>query len=195
MDERRERWDSRYAGGTQPPPGPLPLLRQFAHLLPRAGRALDLACGRGGNALYLARRGLDVSAWDYSQAAVTGLAAQAHGLSLVAENRDVVADPPPEAAFDVICVGHFLERSLCPAISAALRPGGLLFYQTFVRERVAPIGPSNPAFLLAPNELLALFAALRVRYYREEGTAGDRRRGVRNVAQLVAQACERPPDR
>ena len=185
-EELREKWDRRYADALETPP-PIAVLTENAHLLPDRGRALDLACGLGGNALYLARRGLQVSAWDLSPVAVAALVASAGRLDLVAEARDVTAQPPPADRFDVICVGHFLERALCPRIADALRPGGLLFYQTFTRERVGDGGPSTVSFRLETNELLRLFPGLILRFYRDEGCIGDTARGFRNYAQMVAQ--------
>ena len=183
----REKWDARYreaaTAGTA-----CAVLADNAHLLPVNGRALDLACGLGGNALLLARHGLETRAWDLSHVAIERLnaTAAAEGLALDAEVRDVVAEPPPPASFDVIVVSHFLERDLCPALAAALRSGGLLFYQTFTRERVSEDGPKNPDYRLLPGELLARFPWLRVIVYRDEGTLGDTAHGFRNQAQLVA---------
>ena len=185
-DDQREKWDRRYADALETPP-PIAVLTENAHLLPKRGRALDLACGLGGNALYLARRGLHVSAWDLSPVAIAALAASARGLDLAAEARDVTAHPPPADRFDVICVGHFLERALCRQIADALRPGGLLFYQTFTRERVDEGGPSTDRFRLETSELLSLFPGLILRFYRDEGCIGDTGRGFRNYAQMVAQ--------
>jgi hypothetical protein len=62
-----------------------------------------------------------------------------------------------------------------------------LFYQTFSLERVDETGPGNASYRLATNELLELFPQLLVRFYRDEGRAGDRSRGFRNRAQLVAE--------
>lgn len=185
-DETRAKWDARHAEAAGIAP-PLDVLVDNRHLLPSAGQALDIACGLGGNALFLAREGLHVDAWDISPVAIERLAQAAAGLDVTAGVRDVVAAPPPADAYDVICVGHFLERHLCPAIAAALRPGGMLFYQTWTRERVDDSGPGDGPFRLDPNELLQLFAGLRVRVYRDEGTAGDVTHGFRNRAQLVAQ--------
>ncbi len=185
-EDLREKWDRRYENALATPP-PIAVLTENAHLLPDRGRALDLACGLGGNALYLARRGLQVSAWDLSPVAVAALVASAGGLDLSAEARDVTAHPPPPDLFDVICVGHFLERALCSHIADALRPGGLLFYQTFTRERVDDGGPSTASFRLETNELMRLFSGLILRFYRDEGCIGDTGRGFRNYAQMVAQ--------
>jgi SAM-dependent methyltransferase len=185
-DDLRCKWDARYAGAAGVAP-PLEVLAENAHLLPARGDALDIACGLGGSALYLAQRGLRTLAWDQSPMAVAALQRVAGELPLEAQVRDVVAMPPEPERFDVICVGHFLERDLCLRIAAALRPGGLLFYQTFSLERVDDSGPGTQRFRLEVNELLRLFAGLTVRFYRDEGTLGDIARGFRNRAQLVAQ--------
>lgn len=186
----REKWDRIYQ--EQPDSGlpePAAVLAENAHLLPDSGVALDVACGRGGNALFLARRGLVTMAWDLSPAAIHRLAASADGLPLNAAVRDVIAAPPPPDSADVIVVSRFLNRGLAPALSAALRPGGLLFYQTFARDRVSGRGPSNPEFRLAANELLQLFGTLRVVFYREEGKIGDLAAGFRDEAQFIGLRC------
>ena len=139
--------------------------------------------------MFLARQGLSVDALDVSPLAVARLNdyARAQGLALTARVADLVESGLPTATYDLVVVVRFLERSLCPAIAAALRPGGLLFYQTFTRERTGP-GPSNPDFLLAPGELARLFGELRTVYYREDGLLGDTRVGLRGEALLVARA-------
>lgn len=184
----QEKWDQRYRDRSDPPE-PVRVLAENRHLLPVTGTALDLACGLGGNALCLAATGLSTSAWDLSPVAISKLIdfATARGLALRAEVRDVVSAPPGPASFDVIVVSWFLERSLAPVLVAALRPGGLLFYQTFTLARVDSTGPDNPRFRLATGELLTLFQALRPRVYREEGRLGDLGRGWRNAALLVAE--------
>jgi SAM-dependent methyltransferase len=189
VDALRARWDQRHAAAADIGV-PAEVLLQNAHLLPAQGVALDLACGRGANALWLAEHtGLEVHAWDFSPTAVTGLeaAARARGLRLSAAVRDVAARPPEPDRFDVVVVAHFLERAIVPALIASLRPGGVLLYQTFGREAVSERGPATPEWRLARNELLGLFAGLIVRAYREEGTLGDTARGLRDLAYLVAE--------
>ena len=182
-------WDQRHAAA--PDIGvPAAVLLDNAHLLPAHGVALDLACGRGANALWLAEHtGLEVHAWDLSPVGIARLQAVAEerGLVVTAEVRDVVACPPQPAGCDVLVVTHFLERAIVPALIAGLRPGGLLLYQTFGREAVSERGPSTPEWRLARNELLDLFAGLIVRAYREEGRLGDTSRGLRDLAYLVAE--------
>ncbi|GAB4300776.1 MAG: hypothetical protein Kow0096_21090 [Thiohalomonadaceae bacterium] len=183
------KWDARYRDASVGDGEPVRVLRDYAHLLPGHGRALDLACGLGANALLLAAHGLDTLAWDISAVAVDKLNthARGHDLPLHAEVRDLTQHGLPEHHFDVIVVSRYLERSLCPAIQAALKPGGLLYYQTWTRARVGEHGPGNPAFRLARNELLHLFSALDVIAYREEDSVGDTARGLRDEAYLVAQ--------
>lgn len=187
-NQAQEKWNRRYAEA-EAMPRVAQVLYENRHLLPATGEALDLACGLGGNALFLAEAGLRVQAWDISSVAIEALQsrASADDLPLQATVRDVSAQPPAASSFDVIVVSRFLMRDLAPALCAALRPGGLLFYQTFVQDKVSPQGPSNPDFLLAENELLSLFAPLQTRVYREEGTLGDTTQGLRNEALLVAR--------
>ena len=185
----RAKWDRIYTDGAEKSVETCRVLSSHSHLLPAEGEALDLACGRGGNALYLAARGLVTHAWDISPVAVKALSdrARRNGLPLVAQQRDVSAHPPEPETFDIIVVSRFLDRTLAPAICAALRERGLLFYQTFIREKTADTGPNNPAYRLEANELLRLFQSLHLIYYHEEGNVGDTSRGFRNEAMLVAQ--------
>lgn len=183
-----EKWNIRH-GNTAEIPSPALVLAENRHLLPPRGRALDLACGLGSNALLLAEQGLETLAWDSSPVAIERLRALAtkRSLPVRGEVRDVEKWPPPADSFDVIVVCHFLERTLAPFLAKALRPNGLLFYQTWTRTRVDESGPDDPLLRLQDNELLILFSDLTVRIYREEGSIGDITRGFRNKAMLVAQ--------
>lgn len=168
-DAIREKWDARYRDSHSSAASIAEVLTNNAHLLLTEGRALDLATGLGGNALYLAEHGFEVHAWDISPVAIDKLnsRAQQQSLTLHTQVRDCVAQPPEPDSFDLIIVSRFLERTLCPAIAAALRPGGLLFYQTYTREKQGGEGPNNPHFLLATGELLKLFSELEVVTYQE----------------------------
>jgi tRNA G37 N-methylase Trm5 len=133
---------------------------------------------------------LETVAWDISPVAIERLEAYAanEGLTnLSAQVRDVEQLPPPPASFDLIIVSYYLERALIPDLIDALLPGGLIYYQTFTQLAVSDLGPSNPAYRLADNELLQLFSGLKLRYYREENRLGNLHAGVRDVAMLVAE--------
>ncbi|MFV2056014.1 MAG: class I SAM-dependent methyltransferase [Thiohalomonadales bacterium] len=191
-DSKKKRdWDAYYRDlniGSEIPE-PVRVLREYAYLLPAKGEALDIACGLAGNAFFLARQGLETSAWDSAEFALRRVReiARTHKLSLQLEQRDVEQRPPAKNSFDVLVVSRFLSRPLANKLITALRPNGLLFYQTFMLEKSPDIGPSNPKFLLQNNELLRLFADLRLLVYKELGFVGDKRQGLRNEALLVAR--------
>ena len=187
--DAQQHWNAHYQRPVHAPHAAY-VLWENQHLLPATGRALDLACGAGGNALLLAAHGLETWAWDIADAAVARVqaVAQQWGVVLHTEVRDVVTCPPLPGSFDVIVVSRFLERRLVPALIDALTPEGLLFYQTFTHLTVGAVwGPTNPAYRLAPQELLTLFQPLHVLVYRAEGRVGDTTHGLRNEAMLVAQ--------
>lgn len=181
------KWNSRYREREVESREVSEVLAENQHLLPKSGKALEIACGLGANALFLAEQGLEVDAWDISPVAIDKLQqfCKQRGITLNSVTRDVCREPLPVESYDVIVVSYFLERKLAPALIRALQPGGLLFYQTHIRDKVDDSGPANEAFLLARNELLSLFSDLTVLVYREEGRVGDIRRGFRNRAMLV----------
>lgn len=191
-DATQEKWDRIYSERGEEHGRAVRVVEENLHLLPASGKGLELACGLASNSFALAAHGMVMEAWDISAVAaerVNQRAAQM-GASVSASARDVVTHPPVAGEYDVVVVSHFLDRTLIPAIISALKPGGLLFYQTFTQTRVAAGGPSGNDWRLADGELLTLFAALRPLVYREEGLAGDTRQGFRNEALLVAQ---KPP--
>ncbi len=181
------KWDCIY--GQADSSVPIEVLLNNTFLLPAEGVALDLACGLGANALLLAEHGLDTHAWDVSSVALAKLTqnAQNKSLKLTIKQLFIEADKLPKNSFDVIVLGHFLDRSLCDAIMDSLKPDGLLFYQTYVREKVGSKGPNNPVFLLARNELLELFSPLKVLVYRENSRVGNLACGERNEALFIGQ--------
>lgn len=137
MDEDRVRWDERYAarGGASPAspqaPEALALLDEgMLAQLPTGGRALDIACGAGSQSLWLAERGMEVTALDVSPLAIalTDAAAREHGVAdrIDARVHDLDDGLPPDVvdiAF-VVCQ-RFRGRDLSPQIARALSPGGL----------------------------------------------------------------------
>lgn len=189
MSDISEKWDQRYLSATDNFPQPASVLKEYSHLIPPHGIALDIACGLGGNALFLAKTGLSVHAWDISNVAIEKL--KTHALSkqqqIMTQVRDVIAQPPAKECFDIIVVSYFLDRSLAKSIHDALRPNGLLFYQTFTRNKATEAGPKNPDFLLSENELLKLFGELHLLAYREEGVDGNIKQGFRNEALFVGK--------
>lgn len=179
-------WDEKHRRegieGTLPP---APVVRELLPLLP-AGPALDLACGCGRHALLLAEQGFSVTAADWSPVALEILEQQARagGVEFARKSggepilpcnwgiEAICADLQnailPDAAFSLILCIHYLERGLMPSMARALRPGGMLLFETYTTAQLAfQGGPRNPAYLLAPGELRECFPSLEFIFYRE----------------------------
>ncbi|MFT7234913.1 MAG: tellurite methyltransferase [Methylophagaceae bacterium] len=184
----QQKWDDIYQQ-QKAKPCVAEVLQHNHYLLPEQGVALDLACGLGANALMLAEKGLEVMAWDISPVAIESLKQNAieRGVVIDTQVRDVLVSPPKANSLDVLVVSLFLARELCPKLIAALRPGGLLFYQTYCQHKVSDGGPNNLDYLLEDNELLRLFPDLKLRVYREESLLGQYEMGMRNQAWMMAE--------
>jgi tellurite methyltransferase len=161
--ERIDRWNERYSArqGLHDlvPSSPLPAA--ISGVAP--GLALDLACGAGRHALYLAQHGWQVVAVDGSQVGIDLLRQEAQRLKLLERITTHVADlesEPPgfvidAARYDLICDFYYLHRPLFPAIRDGVRPGGRFVAAIHILSSgEAP--HMNPAFLLHPGELLSL---------------------------------------
>ena len=191
--KRIAKWNARYAaGGEAREAGPLPLVAAAVAGV-RPGRALDLACGTGRHAVWLAAQGWQVTAVDGASAALDLLLARARRAgcrdrveTLVA---DLEADPPEltvaEQAYDLIVDCLFLHRPLFPAIRNGVRPGGL-----FVAALHIPGagGRRGHGYLLAPGELAAMVSGWgwTVLHSAERESAADDDHGL-GVAEIVAR--------
>jgi len=188
MDKLGQKWDAIYRQREGSNPEPSGVLAQHTHLLPETGFALDLACGLGANTFLLAQHGLCVDAWDISAVAIEQIKKKTSPLAQVnAEVVDVTQAKLLQSHYDVIVVSRFLDRQVVPKLIDALKPQGLIFYQTFTLAKSHTNGPSNPDFLLQRNELLSLFSELITVIYREDNNIGNTQLGLRNEAMLVAQ--------
>jgi len=175
------------------PSGPSGWLVSNASLAPRGARSLDVACGRGRHALFLASAGYSVTAIDRDPARVAALRALGRRLRLPldAEVKDVEADATAlgEDEWELVLVFHFLHRPLFPALVRALRPGGVLVYETFTTAQAAKGRPTHPDHLLEPGELETLVEPLEVLRHREGEFDG------RCVASVVARKPSTGPTR
>jgi tellurite methyltransferase len=167
--EERERWNARYtARGERALAAPNAFLRAHLAMLPK-GDVLELAMGEGHNAIFLAQHGFSVTGIDISEIAVKRalrLASMA-GVTIEARHMDLSTLTLPANTYDVVACFYYLQRDLLPQIINTLRTGGMVIYETFSREQVQYGHPTNPAYLLQPNELLKVFQELRIRVYRD----------------------------
>jgi len=136
-------------------------VRRFAPLVTPGARVLDVACGGGRHTRLFVERGCTVVAVDREPRFDPDLRAHPRVDLRVA---DLEQGPWPLTGeqFDAVVVTNYLHRPLFPHLLAALAPGAVLLYETFAVGNAAFGKPGNPAFLLAPRELLDAFAALRV---------------------------------
>ena len=158
-------------------------------LWPTTGRVLDIACGRGRNALLIAQAGLEVHAIDRDSDAISELRAEAdrQRLSIETEVIDLETNPPPalgESLYDMIVLINYLHRPLMPMIRTAIKPGGRIFYETFTTRQSERGKPRNPAFLLKDGELRELLAPFVILRWREGDIDG------RWIASIVAERPE-----
>ena len=155
---------------------------RWAALLPSGGSVLDVACGSGRHARWLAAQGFDVTGVDRDADALASLAPQV---------RIVVADiengpwPFDGRRFDAIVVTNYLWRPLWPPLRASLAAGGVLIYETFALGNDAFGKPSNPNFLLRPGELLEQCRGLHIVAY-EDGVLDAPMRRVQRIAAIDA---------
>jgi SAM-dependent methyltransferase len=167
-----------------------------ARFLPPAlpgGRALDVAAGRGRHARLALARGWAVTAVDADIGGLSDLAEE-RAVEIVAADLEGAPWPFGGRRFDAVIVTNYLHRPLLPLLAAAVADGGWLIYETFARGNEAFGKPSNPAFLLAPGELLeAVRGALTVVGYEHGEVETPRPAVIQRVAAVRGSAVKLPP--
>jgi tellurite methyltransferase len=193
-------WDSRHrAAANETPSEPASIVLELLPLLPH-GPALDLACGTGRHTLVLAGRGQKVTAVDASSVALSVLEERAREAAIAVWREQGLGERPahsgrgirlvdadlegtalPAASFDLILCVQYLQRSLFAQMELALRPGGVLLFETYTRAQLEfSGGPRKPEFLLGTHELREAFPGLRTIFYREL-------RAEKGIASLLAR--------
>ena len=169
-------WDERYSRGEHATTKPSRLLVRVAESL-QPGRALDVACGTGRHAIFLAERGWHVTAVDASRVGIeiTESRARMRGVTVDARVADLerghfVIDAQ---SYDLICVFYYLQRDLWPRLRAGVRRGGTLVAGIHLIDESPEAQPANPAFLLQPDELRAEFRGWEITHYHETQLLDD----------------------
>jgi tellurite methyltransferase len=175
-------WDQRFASGQAPRDPSPPLPEAVVGVAP--GLALDLACGAGRHALFLAERGWRVHALDASSAGISLLETEARRRGVSHLVRTAIADLESprfeiEGEYDLVCDFYFLHRPLFAQVRRALRPGGLFAAALHLRRG------DTGRFLLEPGELRSLFGDWKILLDRESPSAEAGHRHA--VAELVAR--------
>ena len=183
----RDRWNARYADGAyESRRHPSPFLEQNAHLLPADGRALDLACGAGRNAIYLAHRGFDVDAVDISRVALQRGRADAGELPIRWIECDLDDGFEADADYDLIVNIRYVNLPLVSALLESLRTGGVLVMEQHLATEADVIGPKNPAFRVEAGELGRVASGMVVEHLTE-GLVEDPDGRPAALARLIAR--------
>ncbi len=163
----KDKWNRKYRddASLMAREGPTDFLGRHAELL-KGECAVDLACGGGRNAIFLAQRGFCVDAVDISEVAIESLKMSIGDLPI----RPVLADLDTFALepgrYDLAVMAHFLDRDLIARTAAALKAGGLFVVETYMAHQDNE-KRGNPDFLLAPGELERLFDGWEILAYEE----------------------------
>jgi SAM-dependent methyltransferase len=167
----RAAWDRRYAGTElvwTAEPNRF-VVAEVAGLAP--GRALDLACGEGRNAVWLAGRGWAVTGVDFSAAALRKAArlAAARGVTVEWINADLLEHRPPPASAELVLLAYLQlppdeRRVVLGRAAAAVAPGGTLLVVAHDRSNLegGHGGPGDPRVLATPAEVAAELPGLEV---------------------------------
>jgi SAM-dependent methyltransferase len=183
------KWDERYSQSTAADAEPHPLVVAHCRSIP-PGHALDVACGTGRHAVFLAQHGWTVTAVDYSRVAIDILRQRIEAGRLhidarvvdLKESHSVISTD----TYDLIVICNYLQRDLFPRLRQATQAGGAVIVIVAMVDADPGVKPMNPAFLVQPGELCRTFEDWRILHYRESKPAPGRRA----VAELIA--CNEP---
>jgi SAM-dependent methyltransferase len=186
-DDQKQDWNARWRAKAADADWQAdPWLQRVMPLL-RPGRTLDVACGSGRNAIFLAERGFAVTAIDLAPEALMLLDQEASRRGLAIDTRlvDLEANPLlPAGPFDLVIDFFYLHRPLLPLLRELVQPGGLMVLRTFSCAGPFPGGSGNPDFVLNPGELLELFQSWDILCH-EEGLEPSHKGG--SLAGIVAR--------
>jgi len=181
-EESRAHWNLKFERGepslTQPDPFFIAAYERFAaKAFPNAGVALDLACGLGRHALWLASRGWQVTASDVSDVAIEKVRLAAIQLNVkldlcAVDASDYEFEP---MRFDLVVLFYHVDRSIFPKIISSLKQGGLLICKARLHRNSATGATTVSNDSPDKGELPSLFPELQVMYHKERPV---RERGV-----------------
>lgn len=165
---------------------PSPWVRRWAHLVVPGGAVLDVASGGGRHARWFAALGHPVTALDRDALALATLRDEPRVARIAADLEGAAWPLAGNAKFAAVVVTNYLHRPLFPHLLDALALGGVLIYETFAQGNESVGKPSNPAFLLAPGELLErVRGRLRVVAFEDGFVAQPRPAYVQRICAIL----------
>lgn len=182
MDDKT-RWNQKHQNPLMPT-APSGFVKKYVNQSVINKTALDIACGTGRHTHYLADLGYSVDAVDISD---YGLSRLRSSPKIFPIEADLTSYSIHSKRYDVIININYLERQLFPSIISGLKAGGLLIFETFVDPQCSGYSqPSNPDYLLMPNELLREFNSFNILEYEEYDSRNIQNEKVR-IAALAAK--------
>ena len=184
----RDKWDKRYRDGAYAErTHPSEFLQDWVGKIP-TGRAIDLACGSGRNALYLAKQGFDVDAVDISAPALDRAQKTAQGMGVSVNWLEHDLDEPLqlEDSYQLILIIRYVNLPLIQQMTANLAPGGFLVCEQHLVTEAEVIGPTNSVYRVSSGDLLTVAEGLDIKHL-EEVVVPDPDGRTAALARLVAQ--------
>jgi SAM-dependent methyltransferase len=181
MIEDKERWNKRHVEKPMRKNVEPLLLKYISNAA--VGKALDIACGVGRNTHFIAEKGFEIDAVDLSDYALSQIdeTEKINKIEVDLDTYNLQIN-----TYDLIVNINYLSRRLLPQIKEALKPGGVVIFETFIIAHGDFNQPANPEYLLRTNELLHAFIGLDIIYYEERNDINLRDENTR-VASLVAK--------
>lgn len=178
-------------GHAHGPASPSAWIARFLGAVPPGGRVLDIAAGKGRHMRLALELGLMATGVDRDVSGLVDLAGKP-GVEIVEADLESGASPPfAGRRFEAVVVTNYLWRPILPAIVEAVAADGILLYETFAVGHERHGRPSNPDFLLRPNELIdAVHGRLFIAAF-EDGMAGTPER-LRRVQRIAAAGARHP---
>ncbi len=182
------KWNTRYSSDPHRSEQKRPhaLLTSHLHLLPAPGLAVDMACGTSASGLFLAAHKWQVICLDVAESALrhAQVRARKDTLPISFAVMDLTYPWLPVSSFDAILNFYYLARPLWETYKKSLKPGGVLFFETYVWQ---PGIEMNPAHYLQPDELRQAFMDWEILHYHELNCPRSSDK-LRQIAQLIVRA-------
>ncbi len=163
-NEDRRRWNERYREGAyQSREHPSAVLIEWQDAL-RGNSALDIACGRGRNAIHLASLGFDVDAIDISDIAIQQAVQRANSMDLRVHwiTHDLERSLPVEGPYDLILMIRYVNEPLLSTAIKLLAPQGKILVEEHLISDANVIGPTNPRFRVPPESVQRTLGSLEI---------------------------------
>lgn len=184
MQEDKIRWNLRYQSDGMPTQTSDLLLR-FENILPKNGKALDIACGNGRNLNFLAKKGLQCEGVDISEVALSKVVKDENIKTFC---LDLDTHKLKESYYDVILNFYYLNRDILKQTCKALKKGGVLLLETFIEDEAYPTTIESKK-ILKRGELESFFRDFEILCHEFKIITRDKNFEEAKVVSFVAKKC------